>query len=156
MKKLIFVVWLFLSVPALSQDITTVKIEQVIQEIDKQDDTTRVINLWATWCAPCVKELPYFDAVGQAHQDKKFKMILMAVEDDMEKVKRFISLKKIKTEVWFLDETDANMWIPKIDSDWQGELPVTLFRNTAASKNTFHSGQMSREELENTIKQSLN
>ncbi len=156
MKKLIFVVWLFLSVPALSQDITTVKIEQVLNEMDKKDDTTRVLNLWATWCAPCVKELPYFDAVSQANQGKKFKMILLAVEDEIAKVKRFVGLKNIQTEVWYLDETDANMWIPKIDPNWQGELPVTLFRSAGASENTFHSGQMTREELENTIKQSLN
>ncbi len=131
-----------------SQELRLVNIDEVISEMQKQDDTTRVLNLWATWCAPCVKELPYFEEVNQSLKgNEKTKIILLAVEDTEKKVLAHISKNQMQATVWFLNEKDANYWIPKINEDWGGEIPITLVRNTLLNKEAFHSGELNKEDL---------
>lgn len=127
-----------------------------MEEMAKDDDTTRIINLWATWCAPCIKELPYFEEVNAESQDAKIKIILLAVEDTPESISRFVTKKNIQSRVMILDETDGSYWIPKINIDWQGEIPVTLVVNNAHQKKKFHSGEIDKENLIKLIQESSN
>lgn len=95
--------------------------------IIKEDNTIYVINFWATWCAPCVKELPYFEKL---HTDnKKVKVILVSLDSkkDLEKkLLPFIERKKITANVVMLSDKNYNSWLPKIDKDWSGSIPATL------------------------------
>jgi thiol-disulfide isomerase/thioredoxin len=156
MKKLLFIfVFCSLGISWLSaQEVRLVKIEDVLEEMNKEDDTTRVLNLWATWCAPCVHELPFFEEVYQeTHANQKTKIILLAVEDSEGKVKKLILAKGINATVWLLDEKYANEWISQIEEDWGGEIPVTRTQNNSLSKTLFHSGELSKEELLEMIKE---
>ena len=153
--SLLFSLYL-LSACVQAQEVNTVKITEIIEEISKNDDTTRVVNLWATWCAPCIKELPYFEQVNNEYKDKKIKIILLAVEDTPESVSRFVTKKNLNAQVMLLDETDASYWIPKINVDWQGEIPVTLMVNNAKNKKKFHSGELDKEHLIKLIQESSN
>jgi thiol-disulfide isomerase/thioredoxin len=156
MKKSLFIfVFCSLGISWLSaQEVRLVKIEDVLEEMNKEDDTTRVLNLWATWCAPCVHELPFFEEVYQeTHANQKTKIILLAVEDSEGKVKKLILAKGINATVWLLDEKYANEWISQIEEDWGGEIPVTRTQNNSLSKTLFHSGELSKEELLEMIKE---
>src|SRR5688572_7340169 len=83
---------------------------------DNQGDKILVVNFWATWCAPCVKELPLFESYLSAHQDKvNVKLISLDYADKLQKVNAFVTRKKIKSEVLLLDEIDGNTWIDKIE-----------------------------------------
>jgi thiol-disulfide isomerase/thioredoxin len=132
-----------------AQNIKSLKINQLLKEISQQDDTLRVVNLWATWCAPCVKELPHFEKARIDFSGKKIKIILVAVEDNLDKVKAFAQKKNLQNTLWFLDEDHANEWIPLIEKDWQGEIPVTLFLQ--GGKRDFHSGDFTADELFTSI-----
>lgn len=156
MKKIcLFLFFACFSSVAFSQELRLVSIEDVLSEMQKKDDTTRVLNLWATWCAPCVKELPYFEEVHQSLKDnEKTKIILLAVEDTEKKVLAHIAKNQMQATVWLLNEKDANYWIPKINETWGGEIPVTIVRNTLFSKELFHSGELSKEELLEMIRKS--
>jgi len=93
----------------------------------KEDDTIYVINFWATWCAPCIKELPHFEKLHT--ENKKVKVILVSLDSrkDLEKkLIPFIERKKITAEVLLLSDKDYNSWLPKIDKDWSGAIPATL------------------------------
>jgi thiol-disulfide isomerase/thioredoxin len=156
MKKSLFIfVFCSLGISWLSaQEVRLVKIEDVLEEMNKEDDTTRVLNLWATWCAPCVHELPFFEEVYQeTRANQKTKIILLAVEDSEGKVKKLILAKGINATVWLLDEKYANEWISQIEEDWGGEIPVTRTQNNSLSKTLFHSGELSKEELLEMIKE---
>ena len=91
------------------------------------NDTTYVINFWATWCIPCVKELPYFEELNEKHKTDKIKIVLVSLDFTKEQVINFISKKKIKSEVVLLSDSKTNSWIDKVDPDWSGAIPVTLF-----------------------------
>jgi thiol-disulfide isomerase/thioredoxin len=91
-------------------------------------DTTYVINFWATWCAPCVKELPYFEQLRERNEMKPFKMILVSLDfkSKLEGVKSLIAKKGIESEVVLLADGRASEWIDLVDSTWSGAIPATL------------------------------
>jgi thiol-disulfide isomerase/thioredoxin len=155
MKKicLTFTLAVLISFPLFSQSITSVKIQDLLTEIQKTDDTLRVINLWATWCAPCVKELPYFEQAHQSFKSQKVKIILTAIEDELPKVQAFVKKRNLQAYLLFLDEEHANEWIPQIEKSWQGEIPVTLFVKQGIKK--FHSGDFTQAELFAEIQQQI-
>jgi thiol-disulfide isomerase/thioredoxin len=97
----------------------------------KRNDTTYVVNFWATWCRPCVKELPYFEKLNAEYTDKKVKVVLVSLDFPEKLENQVIPYveKNLKSDVWLLDDADANGWIPKIDKSWSGAIPATLIFN---------------------------
>ena len=100
--------------------------------LNKGDDKTYVINFWATWCKPCVKELPVFEKLNSEYKKKGVEVILVSLDfpnqiDDV--LLPFIQKEKLKSEVILLDDPDQNNWIPKIDEKWTGSIPATLIYN---------------------------
>jgi thiol-disulfide isomerase/thioredoxin len=111
---------------------------QVIPEFDtfdalsaavfKNNDTTYVINFWATWCAPCVKELPYFEAFNEKYKEQKIKVVLVSL-DFKKQIKShlfpFISKNKIASQVVIMNDKKYDTWLPKVDVSWSGSIPAT-------------------------------
>ena len=90
-------------------------------------NTTYIVNFWATWCAPCVKELPYFEKLNS--ENKKVKVVLISLDfkDQYEsKLLPFVKKKSIQSEVVLLTDKDYNTWLPLVDKDWSGSIPATL------------------------------
>ena len=121
----------------------------------KNDGTIYVVNFWATWCRPCIKELPYFERLQKKYADKKVKVILVAVEDAEKKVTIYIKKKKIKTQVYLLTDAKVDDWVPKVNKDWDGAIPVTLFLNGATQKRDFHMGALTEAELNKKVESIL-
>jgi thiol-disulfide isomerase/thioredoxin len=94
-----------------------------------QSDSVFIINFWATWCAPCVAELPYFEKLNAALKNKKAKVVLVSLDFKAQlqsKLLPFLNRKKLSASVLVLMDKDANNWIPKISPDWSGAIPATL------------------------------
>ncbi|MBF6639910.1 TlpA family protein disulfide reductase [Flavobacterium sp. J49] len=112
---------------ALAQITVYEKFADFEKVVIKEDQTTYVINFWATWCAPCIKELPYFEQLHK--ENKKVKVLLVSLDSrkDLEKkLIPFVERKKISAEVLLLSDKDYNSWLSKIDKDWSGAIPATL------------------------------
>lgn len=116
--------------------------------LNRQNDTIYVINFWATWCAPCVKELPYFEDIQNTYSKQKVKVILVSL-DFPEKIKSqlipFIKEKNITSQVIILDDSNENKWIPKIDESWSGAIPATLIYSK--NKRAFYEQSFTKELL---------
>lgn len=96
---------------------------------DLSPDTTYVINFWATWCGPCVKELPYFEELNALYDGQAFKQILVSLDDPKKlesKVIPFLAKNNIQSKVVLLADGKANSWIDKVDPNWSGAIPITL------------------------------
>lgn len=92
-----------------------------------EDENIYVINFWATWCAPCIKELPYFEKLNA--ENKNVKVILVSLDSKKDLDKKlipFIEKRKLKSKVLLLADKDYNSWLSKVDADWSGAIPATL------------------------------
>ncbi|WP_246011770.1 TlpA disulfide reductase family protein [Flavobacterium piscinae] len=120
--------------------------------LNQKNDTLYVINFWATWCVPCVKELPYFEKLNQKYKNEKFKMILVSLDFPKmieSRVIPFIINKNLQAEIVVLNDPDANSWIEKVAKEWTGAIPATvIYRN---DKRKFYEQSFTEEELETQI-----
>jgi len=130
-----------------------VKLDQLQQALGQEKDRVQVINFWATWCAPCLKELPLFEKLNEERQDVKVRLVSldMDLDPNPDKVRNFVSRKKLKSEVIILNEKDPNSWIDKIDKAWSGALPATLVVNNRTGKRKFVEGELKAGDLEKLI-----
>ena len=120
--------------------------------LNREDSKTYVVNFWATWCGPCVKELPHFEKIQKNYKDD-VEVILISLDFPHQyktKLQPFIQKHQLTSKVIVLDDPDMNAWIPKIDSDWDGAIPVTLIYN--ASKRVFYNRTFTYKELESELK----
>lgn len=123
-------VFLFMATSGFCQQVELLTVDRLDERLKQGKDTTYVVNFWATWCAPCIKELPHFEKLQQEKRKEKLKVLLVSVDfkDRLEKsVVPFVKKRGLKNEVFLLDETDQQVYIDRIDKSWSGAIPATLF-----------------------------
>jgi thiol-disulfide isomerase/thioredoxin len=121
--------------------------------LNQNNDTTYVINFWATWCAPCIKELPYLENLGKNYANAKVKVILINLDFPNHYQSRllpFVDEKNLKSTIIMLDDPDANSWINEVDPSWTGSIPATLIYN--AKNRIFLEKELTYGELESALK----
>lgn len=151
-----FFVFLFLvkSTFSYSQNVPVIKINDLEKRIQNHSDTTYIVNFWATWCVPCIKELPDFDSIQNTFKNSSLKVLLISLdfkEDIENKLLIFIKNKKVKSEILLLDETNGNYFIPKIANEWTGAIPATLIVNNKYNKRYFFEKKIDYNFLKQQI-----
>ncbi|OUR99311.1 thioredoxin [Flavobacteriales bacterium 33_180_T64] len=120
----------------------------------KDPNKTYVVNFWATWCAPCVKELPYFEQLNAEYSDNQVEVVLVSLDFPRQiesKLKPFLKKKGVKSEVVVLNDVDSNTWIPKVDENWSGAIPATIIYNK--KRKVFYERSFNYQELETELQQ---
>jgi len=137
--------------------IRVVNFNQLEPYLHKSNDTIYLVNFWATWCAPCLKELPAIRAVEEKYADEKFKVLLVSLDFPKELTTRlepFMKSKNITSDVFLLDDPNQNRWIDKVDANWSGEIPFTLIYGKQFRES--YSRTFTLEELDSIINLKLN
>ena len=121
-----------------AQQVKLISVDSLIKTInDKNDTSTIVINFWATWCKPCVHELPYFNKADSTLSSLHIKFIFVAFDGPAErkKVSRFIHSRAFIGQQFLLNTADLNDFIEGVDKEWQGDLPYTIVIKNGVRKN---------------------
>jgi thiol-disulfide isomerase/thioredoxin len=157
-KLLIALVSLSFTACSSAQEIEVIKLPQLEIEMKNSSSQITVINFWATWCKPCIEEIPMLEEFSQQNQPQDAQVLLVSMDfaSQKELVNQFVKTKEIKTRVVLLDETDYDSWISKIDSTWSGAIPATIIINNTTGKTIFYEGSLSRDLLLEKIEQTKN
>lgn len=157
MKKtiLICILSLFVTYQAFSQVKTYESFDNFEKDYLKNlsEDTIYVVNFWATWCAPCVAELPYFEELNKKNEGKAFKMVLVSMDSPKSLESRvipFLSKNNINSEVVLMADSKTYKWIDKVDPSWSGAIPITILL-TGNKKHFYEKDYESIEEIEEDI-----
>lgn len=131
------------------------KYAEVAALLQQNDDVTYVINFWATWCGPCVAELPYFEQLAKETANENVKLIMISLDfqrDVRTKLKKFVLNRPLELPIVALADQDYNSWIDLVDPRWGGAIPVTvIYKN---GKREFHSEQFATyAELKTAVDQ---
>ena len=156
-KSIITFCFLFLQLIALSQHIQKVKINDIVKMIDTSN-ATLVINFWASWCKPCVHEIPWLEKNILPLQSQDVKLILVSVDsksDYLKNLQAFANKEKYQSTIIWLDESNADFFCPKIDKSWDGSIPVTLMVNNKKKYKQFFGYQLTEPRLQLELKKLL-
>jgi thiol-disulfide isomerase/thioredoxin len=141
------------------QNITKINVTDLENILKSRDNKLYVVNLWATWCAPCVKEIPAFEKIAKEIDRSKVSFVMISLDFPSQietNLKPFLKKNKTSLDVSVMMDTDYNSWIDKVDPTWEGNIPSTLFFNNSKKTRYFHSGELSESELRKLIDQFIN
>ena len=144
---------LLLGLGTLKREVEVVKWPTLEAYINQKNDKIKVINFWATWCRPCMEELPYFEKIHKQYQDKNIEVLLVSLDQASmkDKVKASLEKNNITAKVVLLDEVDFNKWINRVDTTWSGAIPATLIITKNNNSKQFYEKEFSFQELDNLI-----
>ncbi|MEM6769902.1 MAG: TlpA disulfide reductase family protein [Bacteroidota bacterium] len=121
---------------------------------NQRDGRTYVVNFWATWCRPCIKEIPLFEQLSAETNDKDLQVIMVNLDkvgDIRGKVKDFVNDRPLQLPVVAFTDNYFQGWLYRVDPSWTGAIPVTVFYRDG--KRHFNKGQISSyAELEGLVR----
>ncbi len=149
----LIILLLFSGITAFGQKAVPVyNFDELEPLLHQQNDTTYVVNFWATWCKPCVKELPAFEQVNTDFNDEKVRVILVSldfIKNYDSQLIPFVHDREIESQVVLLNDPRSNQWIDKVSPDWSGAIPATLIYKNGMRH--FFEQSFTYHELSNTI-----
>ena len=121
-----------------------------VLKIIRESREPLIVNFWASWCSPCVHEIPWFEKQVEEYRHKRTKLLLVSLDfpgDYPGNLQAFIKKNGYQSEVVWLSETDAASFCPKIDSSWQGTIPASLLINNSNGYHRFFGRQLTAAQL---------
>lgn len=155
-KKIALLACLLMPATAPAQQTETVKIDELLKMLSTRSDKVLVVNFWATWCAPCVAELPLFERLNEernADVDVALVSLDMILDPDTGKVHKFVQRKNLRSRVLLLDADNENDWIDKVDTRWSGALPATLVIDQKTGNRKFVGKPLAHGDLERLVRE---
>lgn len=149
---------LFMAAAAHAQTITSVKMADVVNRFSKPSDTIYVVNFWATFCKPCIAEIPAFIKVTDKYKDKKVKLLLVSLDLPAfypARIAAFAKKNNYTPEINWLKETNADIFCPMIDKSWSGAIPATIIVNAKTGKKIFFEEEVKEAAFEERLKEAM-
>lgn len=134
--------------------------DEVVRVTKEHGAEYLVLNYWATWCAPCVKELPYFEQASKELAEQNIKVVGFSMDYDVEPERwEAMTLSTLKrrgvTFSNFVLNVDSSETFPFFSDEWTGALPATFIYDSEGNKVAEHLSDFpSSEELMEFIKES--
>lgn len=131
-----------------------VRLVELEERFRNGGDTVYVVNFWATWCKPCIEELPAFDKLDRMQQPRPLRVVLVSLDDpaDHASVVKLLQRKGIRAHCVLLNEERPHQWIDNVDSTWTGAIPATLMIDAGRQRRAFFEQTFSFDQLSTTLR----
>lgn len=154
MQKTFFIfLWITLPKLCLSQEVKVVDWVTFEQMVEQPSQKVKIINFWATWCKPCIEEIPIFLEFGEKHPETEIWFVSMDFPSEIKKVETFAIKKRLKGKLLLLNAPDYNEWIIKVSEKWQGAIPATWVVDNIHKEKKFYEGSLQYSQLEKLLNQ---
>ncbi|NOT37769.1 MAG: TlpA family protein disulfide reductase [Saprospiraceae bacterium] len=152
MKISVFIISLaFIATAASAQTIPLYTFPEFEARFLKSGSKKYVLNYWATWCKPCIKELPFFQAAYTDNKDPEIEFILVSLDEPNmvnTKIPNLLKKNNISIPCVLLNDSHYNDWIPKVSTEWSGAIPATQIvfgpKNVFVEKSFYSSDELIR------------
>jgi len=155
-QLIILVVFLLPVHQSPAQDVRFISLPELKGILDQKSDSVKVINFWASWCKPCVDEIPYFMQLKNDWKNRKVEWIFVSVDfvrehnDVLEKVTEL----KLDGELYQVNEKGDN-WIDQVDTKWSGAIPYTLLIEPDGERSAQYFSFASYSDLKKFIEKKI-
>ncbi|MBB4078700.1 thiol-disulfide isomerase/thioredoxin [Lewinella aquimaris] len=106
--------------------------DEIAPIFSQRNDTTYVINFWATWCKPCLEELPLLNSLQRQYDDAALRVVLVSLDTETRAIARipeYLNRRGIDLPTIVLTD-ERPSWMRDLDGNWNGALPTTfIYRN---------------------------
>lgn len=118
----------------------------------------RLVNFWATWCAPCIAEFPEFVTINRMYRHRDFEMVLVSVNrpDERDRVLDLLKKQEASNRNLLFASADREPLINAFDPDWQGEVPYTVLLNPEGEVIYRESGTIDPLAMKRAILKAMN
>lgn len=133
--------------PGTVRKISTRQLAQLIGQLHGP----AILNFWATWCGPCVDELPLIQRIAKSHRADSLKVILVSLDYAdayPNRIRRFIRVHHLVTPVYWLDLKDPGALVRLVDPGWKGQIPLTLMLDPAHHYRQVYEQEMTPRQWE--------
>lgn len=157
MKKLLMIFLLSWSVAQGQTVVQKVKMTQLQDYIAKSDHPL-IVDFWATFCAPCNKEIPYFLSTVARYKDRRVELVLVSLDlPDYypARIAEFAKKQGYTCRLFWLNETNADYFCPLVDPRWTGGIPSSLFIDNQTHYRRFFDRQLTEPQVDLEIKKML-
>ena len=95
---------------------------------ERRRRSSSVVNLWATWCGPCVAELPELVTMNRMYRGRPFQLVTISLDDPAKRDEALEVLKEnhVSATNYILKATDRDKFAEALDKEWPGPVPYTL------------------------------
>lgn len=159
--RILFLLGVFVtlfSFPLHGQTYREVNFTQVDSLLNGEHDNLYVVNFWATWCKPCVAELPYFRESAEKFKNEEIVFVFISLDfaGQLEsKLMPFLQKDPLPGLSWWLNEKKLHRFIDRVDERWSGAIPITLFLKEGRDEKLFWEGELDQEKLDSLIEENL-
>jgi len=126
---------------------------ELLNKVKSSSGKTTVVNIWATWCQPCIEEFPHLVELYRKYSDQGLQLVLVSAdgEEDRGRVIDFLSEQGVDFATYIKSEPD-NEFVMALGQEWTGALPATFIYNSKGELKRFWMGDASFEEFETAFK----
>jgi len=147
---------LFFTLTLQSQEVKTITSTDEYKELlDNSKGKVVLVNFWATWCPPCVKEFPELVKLYNDYKSKDFVLLLISLDDKSEydsKLLPFLKKQGVDFTSYFGNFSNPETIMNYVDKSWQGEIPFTGIYNKDGILSKTLMGNKTYEQFETEIK----
>lgn len=138
-------------------EVTVISAEELQKQLTGASEKYRLVNVWATWCGPCVAEMEELVTIQRMYRGREFELITVSVDEPSakDKVQQVLQSKHCSAHNYIVEVENQDELFDAVDRQWQGAVPYSLL--IAPSGKVLHRvhGEFDPQEFKGVIVEHL-